>query len=250
MAGRTKLTSYIQNGLIAMFDGVENAGYGVHTEDPAKLREVVSGALIRQDENYPLEITCENNAILVHKNDIAAPRYAYFDSLAVGDANRNGTITVEICCLPSTETITSYNAQEWGIRINVGNVQRWQQSSSALCVRCNGRLLYVPAKNIGNASAFNANVPIIRTETQVMPSVGASFAHCKVYHNSDRVTSSKDFYASTKDIFDGIKLEMRLHSSTERTHPYKVYNVRVYNRELTAEEVARNYKVDRMRFDF
>lgn len=35
--------NYVQDGLVAMWDGIENAGYGVHSDNPLDFVELVSG---------------------------------------------------------------------------------------------------------------------------------------------------------------------------------------------------------------
>ena len=66
MAGKHTPTAqdYVQSGLVAMFDGIENAGWGVHDENATKWRELVTGV------DYDVAGTWDGNVFVPATTDL------------------------------------------------------------------------------------------------------------------------------------------------------------------------------------
>lgn len=240
---------YIQEGLIFMFDGIENAGYGKHTHIPTQIRECVNGAQINPPSSgTPLLLTCEDNALYVSKENGSRWR---FDVLGLADAINSGAITNEICCVPSTETITSYGSQEWGMIFSIGTMRiRWLQDCTELCIQRNGRLLCIPSVNARNVTAFNNYNTVGKTYTDILPSLTTAWAKGQTYCNAIVSTGARDFWqGDTYNNSNTLYIGKSNTSGGNHSHPYRLYNLRLYNRALTAEEIAYNHNIDKIRFN-
>lgn len=240
---------YIQEGLIFMFDGIENTGYGKHTHIPTQIRECVNRAQINPSSSgTPLLLTCEDNALYVAKENGTA---WYFNVLGLADAINSGAITSEICCVPSTETITSYGNQEWGMMFLIGNMRlRWLQACTELCIQRKGRLLYVPSGNAKNITAFNNYNTVGKTYTDIRPFLTSGWSKGQTYCNAIASTGAKDFWAGeTYNNSNSLIISKSDTYGNNHSHPYRLYNLRLYNRALTAEEIAYNHNIDKIRFN-
>jgi hypothetical protein len=249
-ANTIETLGYVSDGLIFMFDGIYNGGIGTHTNDPSKIKELVHGVELTNDPTYPLSMVCLDNGLYVDKNTTTMEKNAIFESEEYGDAVRNGAVTFEVCCLPSTEPISSYGTQEWGVNIAFGGMyyRRWMHRSVNLCVAINGKLYWVPSVD-NRVDSFNKNMTVAKTYSQVSPSMNSGPSEQRIYTNGVVVNNKTYFWDGTKVVDNNIGVRAQPKStSAHHTHPFVVYNIRMYNRGLTEAEVLANYAVDRERF--
>ena len=220
MAGKRTPTAkdYVQDGLLALWDGIENAGWGTHDVNATAWKDL-SG----------------NN------NDLVLQNGAHFDALSLISADRN-KITAKL----SPDAFLAYNT------IEVCGFWDAQRNASALI--CFGN-------SIHNARMLTAQADRIQvysgTYDYPIPSELASA----------RNTWSATYQtgAESKPYVAGVLVQTtpRTNNWNYPNRPfglsgasnYQTYNfvgnyycVRLYSRALTADEIARNYAIDKARF--
>jgi hypothetical protein len=204
-AAKYTAADYIQDGLIAMWDGEWNAGFGVH--DP--------NATVWKD--------------LVGTNDLVV-------DLTVAEWDHN-TLTIRGDTLQGVETDPIHaefvwrdgaNEREMGNYISVGNnkgIAAWW---------------YAHAVSGGNG-AFSTNNAGFQAKNQWRSRSFCYQVNNKQYWvNGNKATVLYPVNNSSYGYLSGF----RAHS----TKPMYVRNIRLYNRALTAEEIAYNYNIDKQRF--
>ena len=206
---------YIQDGLIAMWDGIENAGCGVH-DDSATIWKDLSPS------GYDL----------VLKNG------AHFDSNSLITANRNelsalldmrvGYVSIEICAF--------FDAS----RNSSGLVCFGNSIDADRMMSCSTDMIQIYNNN--NHILLDSSVQPRSTWSGVHESVTNRTAYINGKTVTGRIRNNN--WGTTNGNF-GLS-----GSSNYRYWNFvgNYYNVRLYNRALTTDEIAHNYKVDKERF--
>lgn len=247
--------NYVRDGLVAMWDGKENTVSGAHTTDPTRLGTVVGGATVDW-RTSTLEmsdcVTVEGDGILCAALSDYPTYRMRFVVPGILDALDAGLCTLEMCVQPCADgAISSHSTQEWGIAIGVGGndnsdgFQRWMQDCESLCCSFNDRYHWIPQEDKTTAT-FNATKLDRQTTTAIASATSAFFSGCVIDNGYRTYSSSQIFWSGAKPT--GNDLYIYMHSST-RQHSFRVFNVRFYSRQLTAEEIATNYRIDRVRFN-
>lgn len=221
MGGARKLTArdYVQDGLIAMWDGIENAGWGVHDESATVWKDVINGNDIRDfsagvgfGENY-FETTSLNNC-------------AKFNNYGVGKIG-----TVEIIITPRgyngqvfvTFSSLADNANRWfGIRSN----KTFNFGQRADCAYIGTPLLTHYYAGTSNSSSID-NIPFSNLFLDGVPVI-------KKGQGMSWLTKGKGGTFNTAGTV---------------TEPARINTIRLYKVELTPDEIAHNYAVDKARFN-
>ena len=208
--------SYVQNGLVALWDGIENVGYGVHNSNSATWVDLVGGRIATLTEHGYFS----NDAFVCDGLGHAAV-----------DGNRfllESILHVEIV----------YYSESDGILATISGYA----DNGSIFIKKTGA--YVSCNTVQSAGANLKN----RVESPNLAS--ASFS----YQNLDCITAfvngiqsapvyKFDTCSTTKICFGG---------RNEYTDvPWKgcIYSIRVYDRNLTEEEVLYNYEIDKERFN-
>jgi hypothetical protein len=256
---------YVQDGLIAMWDGIENAGWGTHTSDKYSLRELVTGASMSVFESAPdiAEVVVSSNAVdFTRANTTDKENTAYLvcsiDGLA--DILQSGTVmTIELVAIPDTSFINTMATQRWGLNFSVGvvwngtiatggSLRRWWQGGN-MSAGFNKRLYYdrsLGAQNgLETMKAWQS-----KRHTALVASIASSTSNAKDFIDGLPVPASwYDFWAgSVAAPTDYVLFGQNIYNNTIIL-PSRVYCWRVYSRALTAEEIAHNYKIDKERFN-
>lgn len=216
---------YVQNGLIAMWDGEWNAGPGVHNSAATTWKNLVS-----DNPQFDLAITVgnvewgENYMRLVNR----APAAVCQNPMITMNDNESGTVEIVIF----TEQINNVDSVLAVGRDFGGNPFGFCQSSTGSAFKYHGdgwdvrngeTVLY---QYVGKDEFRNANP---RYMNGVDVSSGSS--------TTDATVSTKYGYGfGTIDVgrFPGFK---------------RIYSCRIYNRSLDAAEIAANYAIDKARFN-
>ena len=219
MAGKRTPTAkdYVQDGLIAMWDGIENAGWGVHDANATTWKDL-SG----------------NN------NDLVLQNGAHFDALSLISADRN-KITAKL----SPDAYLAYDTIEV--------CAFWDETRNSSALICFGN-------SIQQARMLTA------TKDRIQVYAGNYEYPIPVELQSTRNTWSATYYNDARSPYVAgtlIQTTPRTNSWNYPNHPfglsgssnYQNYNfvgnyycVRLYSRALTADEIARNYNIDKARF--
>lgn len=229
MAGKRMPTakSYVQDGLVAMWDGIENAGWGVHDPNATEWIDLVGGvsmstcnfgnnysipqvATSRTDNVFPLSTNFTLHGYLVTANSI----WSNWTMLGIGDISVAG-IQKGIC-------LTGLGGNSFG-------TVQYRKGYS-------GTVLNSVSTGITVGSAYSFNITFdISTRTY------------KVYvdgtYKGESQISSDDWVLGGTNVGIGTQFLNR-----NNLGDFKRHNVLFYSRALTAAEIAANYAIDKARF--
>lgn len=227
---------YVQNGLVAMWDGIENAGYRQH--DPnATVWKDLSG----NNMDFPL---VEGNSSWLGNALLGASRSAgYIGSLS---ASSLGTVGfVEFVGNP-------YYGVGDRVEATPGMILDGATSGSVINLRIRGwasRKVCSILKGSKNCPWYVTPGMGTKSEDRTVYCAGeVSGADVgTVYYNGDEVTPQtfgENFDASPYVCLGAYK-------TNDTRYPYEgsINCIRIYNRSLTAADVAHNYAVDKARFN-
>ena len=214
---------YVQDGLVACWDGIENAGAGIHDSAATVWEDIVGG--------YKFALT----GVTVDDDRMTfagtATSYGTLDNAggtATFGAAKNGTM--EIVYASSTNTDTQVLLQSTsGFGLAFGFYQ--------------GKI--ITSTVTGSTFPFALDT----TTNSVSIRYSSSTPVSPIYTNgwSLAATSGTDAWgsANASTTFIGVRA-----SKANNTHfAGSIYCIRLYNRQLTDEEIAANYAVDQFRFN-
>lgn len=199
---------YVQGGLVAMWDGKENAGWGVHDATATTWKDLVGG------NDF---VNIGNGRFL---DDSARMYSTNFNPLTAGiSIDVTGEVTVEI--VTSDYCINGANPFEIGIL----KFKRYVSGGVAYALL--GKKQYLPEY----PEQFPASISITYNN---MIASRITIDNARV-----NVTSKMDYENS---FFQGIRILSNYSKSS------RLYSFRVYAKGLTDAESAHNYAVDKARF--
>lgn len=220
---------YITDGLIAMFDGEWNAGGGVHDPNATTWKDLVGGleqkliGAIRFGENY-IEKTAEGGGT---SGLLSA-------SLAATLNGTNNTIEVVYSC------------------VRDGNNQRYRLGSSGTeFMWTNGSNYWAVFYYSGSALKYILDVGKVVGNNVIdafsLARNGGAFIGYNKGIKTREKTGENDVgtVASEGSTYKLISDAEAIYNVFQS----KTYSVRIYNRALTAAEVAANYAIDKKRFN-
>ena len=217
---------YVQDGLVAMWDGIENAGWGVHDPNATVWKDIVNG--------YVAKIS--NGAF----SD---------DALVFNETTKDATALCEDC----DEIVSALSSAIYTVEV-VGVVRQFIERTGFWSTQVG----YDHKPKIYAADNYIARWLIhndrYRDITASSPVVGSKFVHSvacnqnvgKAYLNSMLKFSSSDW--------TGSQIAASYFKIGGKSQAGSGYNadfncVRVYNRDLLSEEIAHNYAIDKARFN-
>jgi len=203
--------NYVQDGLIAMWDGIENAGWGVHDENATVWKDLIGDC----------DLTKYGNPEILYNGVNFSGNSCYYKWHSFGKVGQfDATVSI------NTKESTSYS------------VVSWLPGTYGYGYVCSnyGKQLALTIENIGDnhftgKTRGSFSCSIIGRLTQ--------YYNGNLYATTTREKSQLD----TKSMCIGAQ-----NYSLMRPFFGTVYNIRLYNRALTAAEVAANYAVDKIRF--
>lgn len=246
-------SAYTTDGLILQYDGLENAGRGVHDPAITKWANLAGAADGAYDVTLPNWVTVEDDALLskvvpgltdgnaINNSKSAAPTISA--TALEGITSTTPVITVEVVM----ETVLESNGK-WFYTDNYNNLQ-------GVFGTPRGSLSYRSDNNGVVWNGFCLTYPISSTKTQIhnwRPNAAATNLHT--------VAATLGVGANTLWI-DGAgntpaTLERNWESDWTTVYRFfhnvraniRVHAIRLYNRPLTATEIRRHSALDRTRF--
>ena len=213
MAGKRTPTAkdYVQSGLVAMWDGIENAGWGTHNASATKWKDLVGN----YDFNLNYSTTIYSNHIYCDGRQSAGDTGALIDVPAVTieivaqylsssvntaifmTGGNNSSYYTEVFAISASNTsfIFSYHNVDWKDTV----VHSW-------------------SKNLGNTDCYKDGVNIGTKGNATLD-----------------VSSARGYIG-------------RIGGTGNVGCQCRIYSIRLYSRALTAEEIAANYAIDKARF--
>lgn len=216
---------YVQDGLVAMWDGIENAGWGTHDQNN-RLRNLVDGGSYG---DFVGGIIGENHlhidSCIASSLSSASTEYITAE-LCVDYTNSNHTSNV-IFMLPNiNSTSNSLGAYSW----NNNTPLRVFRSASWETIR---------NPPIVNDRLFTTITNVSRTTSGTLAQLLYRFGVAGEYLVENQDDNWASIYAlknEGKVYFGANGFQMNIHS------------MRIYSRALAAEEIAHNYEIDKARF--
>ena len=210
---------YVQNGLIAMWDGIENAGWGVHDANATTWKDLIGNYDLTK--NPDATWTDDSLFIAVRKN------------LAYTASTISSVGTIEACFDLSYE---SSNGQGRGL----------------VCLT-NQRAM-MGAGLIGIRSRGEQSVQMIGTQNTLISAFSASVVYAtapsndKIFFNG--VEQSVESAAGNWGLLNNLVIgAISVAGSGSVGVIGKCHCVRIYSGALTVPEIAANYAIDRARFN-
>ena len=220
--GKPTARDYVQAGLIAMWDGIENAGWGTHDASATTWADLIGGHVLNVDNGGSWADDC-----LVCNG---TRRGAYGSNLT-----GNAPLVVEAVVQATT-------ASGWRIL--------WHQGGWCDGLRITRCLVFSSPNQLWLASTYGyTNVStIISDKTALHVDYTQSGISQLRINNAEAAftTGSTSWYYSD----GGNVFAFGGASSTSASYALacKIYSFRLYSRALTAAEVAANYAIDAARF--
>lgn len=249
MSGKRKPTAkdYVQNGLIAMWDGIENAGWGTHTDDVSNgWKNLISGEVLNVSSGY----TFRNDHLDLSANADGTTTNISGTTFftAWGNAVDAKMLTFEV----ATQTDAP---ESGGFNNTVRNSIAPNNLYGFVCIQSNGCLANTNTGGnggywlqYGNSLAGTNHIALTFAPSAEEGRIDASLFRNAVNVFSRTVPTPN---ITTPD-FSSLKSANWLvgKRKTYQNKPAdRVYCCRIYNRTLTAAEIARNYNIDKARFN-
>lgn len=224
MAGkRLSAKSYVQDGLVAMWDGIENAGWGVHDPNATTWKNLAG----ENDLTKYSYASWGTDALVCDGSGVGASGLFAFDlssmsmTCCVSDL-QDTTGVRNFICTPSSATV---NSGCCGVQVN------------------------------GNTAYMTAYFGILKSSKMSITMRGNNMAAFTTGNPSSVIVNGNNLsrlsYQSVNNSGRYCSIGARRNSNGGFAYPCggKVHNLRIYSRILTAEEIAANYAVDATRFN-
>jgi hypothetical protein len=232
MAGKRTPTAkdYVQSGLVAMWDGIENAGWGTHDSAATTWKDLVGN----RDWTLGTSTSYEWTANSFDAKD----QFAATQDLIYGrDVN---VTTMEVCARikpPRPRPAANFAFIIIGRQTTTGNpyfglLYRNPSGQNALM---GGQSFFAGTSNEFDGIAASFSFPDY-TKTSAIG----------YFNGTSRAASGNntlDYNATTRGTV------ARIGGTAQQSMPIEVYNIRLYSKILTAAEIAANYAIDKARFN-
>ncbi|MBR2488448.1 MAG: hypothetical protein IKB52_04960 [Kiritimatiellae bacterium] len=219
----TDFSNYVQTGLIACWDGIANAGAGVHADNAVVWKDIVGGY-----EFALTNVTVVENGISFAGNETSYGTLSAASTEATFDAAKNGTMEV---------VFVSRNASVPQVLVQTpaGNGMTFGYSS--------GNKAIVPFSGSVQKPAFPFSIGTSMHSFSVRFSSGASTS--PAFADGSSLNTTGGGYWSPGE---GSETFVGNRASKAHGFPGTIYCIRLYSRQLTAAEIVANHAVDALRF--
>ena len=224
---------YVQDGLIAMWDGHENDGAGGHAKTLTEWKDT-SGT-------YSF-VFCANSGILAEDGALVFPgtqtgyaKLSAADTDATFELAKDGTVEIVILSDPTTvQNVALQSSAQSGIAF--GALARGSAGANASLVT------YTCSNSTSKPYwPHNWSAAITTYSTTYSSAVPQSMSA-----NAEPLTASGNDYFGTPG--DETFLGHRKNLSNGQAFKGRIYAIRLYSAQLTAEQIAANHAVDVARF--
>lgn len=229
MTGKKWKNPYVTDGLIAMWDGEWNAGWGVHDASATRSTELVTGAQNNFTSSINAAISATPDAYRM--TAIGSGSFVFNVSSPAATANSTIESVWRIVSMPSAPTANCYVVQFLGGFARIPIISR-AGAQSAYWGGVGQPDLDIGA--VGGTPRISASLTADANNGTVCYKYGDVLRTYKSY-NAPKSGATAFFYApSTTSWPQGTVIDL--------------HSVRIYSRALTASEIAANYAIDKARF--
>ena len=228
---------YVQDGLIAMWDGNENAGWGIHEQNATVWKNLVGTEDMVFNQSFEYDI--------------------YNDSVLFRDDNRSGSRAISQMSITMTNDMTLEgmmlvpNVEPiWNVRMCIGLLY---DLKTGVFPFARGRT-YTPS--LKYSASYNDN----SDRYFGSPKRGETTSSTIVFRRADKsfdgyyngkyvasIGSQDDNWLGDDKILQPIFVYKQLSDSMIGCD-FRIHYMRIYSRALTADEIAHNYAIDKARF--
>lgn len=210
-----------EDGLVAMWDGIENAGWGVHTSDTSLAGVDLSGNGYNLEVNSLCTLTADaitsDDIWMAKGSQISYSQFAYVEC---------------VCSLDSGMVFIDGNTPESGAA---------------------KRFLYCPDSNNVRTLSSSSRVFGLSEPTTKVKNIAVMYSSNSVYLNGEIITDittssavnpigNTEFVVGAAGIYNG--------TYGRRARNFKMHNLRIFSRMPTEAETAHRLLIDRRRFNF
>ena len=252
---------YVQDGLVAMWDGIENAGWGVHDPNATVWTDLVNGMGINLIEQAMFS---ENSLRIVATDETLATAYMTLPYSVAHDTigTKFGGGTGRLPYQSSVRTVFRLNE----LPLSNPFYQYDVNGGGNLVLVLNNKVIrrYGPAPSSLSIATFFAGIAIsevLTTETNYDDNIEKY--RC-THYTSDYRDLTMNYVATTGTYMEGrivarpclssSSSPFRLNAlsyrpSTAACKDIEFLSIAIYNRVLTSSEVSANYAIDKARFN-
>lgn len=217
---------YVQTGLVAMWDGIENAGWGVHDASATTWKDLVGN----RDWTLGPSTSYEWTANSFDAKDQFAATQDFIDGSLVS--------TVEFCARIKTTPLAGSGNFAY---IIIGRAHTPGAPYYGLLVRGDTAALMACHNYwIGAATAYKDSATSMSFPDYLNLNALAYFNGVGV---STSMANTLNYNATTRGTV------ARIGGTLGQSMSIEVFNMRLYSTVLTAAEIARNYAIDKARFN-
>lgn len=231
---------YVQDGLLALWDGEDNQGTGAHVAGATTWKDLTGN---HADMSFTTTPTLGANYIDVSAGGggVSAPD--------IGAALNAGAATIEIVCDPRelVNDATVFACVD-GTGSGAGNRLTWVRSGlpDYAAPGVVGAVEYQATGSYTPYPCFDLTTNSVRSYTFTYGT------DCKIRKNGSSTVSktvaSKGVKGTAANAWFSVGQRVSMAGQSTPVLKMRVYCVRVYNRELTAAEIAANHAADKKRF--
>lgn len=230
---------YVTDGLVAMWDGEWNAGGGVHDQNATTWVDISGNGNNMKEKVAGL--TFSEHALIFGgiqgaywECDTVSEQLAQIGDVYTSEENPTLGVQYEICCnqlsFQNNSVILSIDSSRFGYRYAGNQTYAWG---------------YIGQRRIGisNFTCFS-----YLSQNWTIPNVKAQ---AREMYYRDGVLKQDTGVVSVSSVVKKRIQNARVGATTSMTGLWigEFYCARVYNRALTAAEIAANYSVDKQRFN-
>lgn len=215
---------YIQDGLIAMYDGIENSDFGIHDESSSIWKDLIGD----NDAIVSAGGTWLHNALSCNGSACGAVANLFSTSEV-------GTVECVVSDVPE-------NVDPRGIILGICANSGTENEICPMIGKYYGR--YVNAFSPGRSANFNNS--FVSSKTTIQMSSLYTGSNSQAYLDTTQVVLDKYGFPgmNTSFGFGG----RYYNNAFSFCIACKIHTVRIYSRQLSSEERAFNYRIDKERF--
>ena len=229
---------YVQDGLIAMWDGIENAGWGVHDASATTWKNLVGAEDMEFNQSFEYDIY--NDSVLFRDDNRSGKRAASEMQITM-----TKDMTIEgMMLVPNVEPF-------WNVRMCIGLLN---DIKTGVFPFARGAPSYTPS--LKYSASYNDN----SDRYFGSPKRGETVSSAIVFRRADKsfdgyyngkyvasIGSQADNWIGDNIVLKPVFVYKQL-SDTMIGCDFRIHYMRIYSRALTADEIAHNYAIDKARF--
>lgn len=234
---RVTAADYIQDGLVAMWDGIENAGWGLHDTKSFPVNLITGESDIPFSAFVSTTISEKSLIITGDTTVVSVSEYDFGSTLPYLTAEFNISIKLVDATLSEHRVYIALGSTATASSLNL-----YPEKEKIIFCRGNNYFAYSEGAESGVA---NSGVYSIVASVDKSSDENYNIADYYKDGNLKHSVNKSNWVFGSYKIENPAEFRIKVSSGEELI----IRNIRFYSRALTAEEVAYNYSIDRARFN-